>query len=157
MGEIITVEQSTGLVKRLKREGKKIVLVGGIFDLIHRGHVEFLEAAKREGDVLIVLLESDEKTREIKGKNRPINTREDRVFVLSRLVMVDYILPLPYFKEDQDYEKLVKMLQPDIIAVTKTDMLKNLKKRYAEAVGGKLVEVISRIKEYSTTKIEEKI
>lgn len=157
MGKILTLEQAIGIVKQLKREGQKMVLVGGIFDLIHRGHVEFLEAAKREGDALIVLLESDEKTIEIKGRNRPINTQEDRAFVLSRFVMVDYILLLPYFKKDKDYEKLVKMLQPDIIAVTKVDMLKNLKKRYAEAVGGKLVEVISRIKEYSTTFILNKV
>ena len=108
MGKIITIEQSIDIAKQLKQEGKRIVLVGGIFDLIHRGHVEFLEAAEREGNVLIVLLESDEKTREIKGKNRPINAQVDRAFVLSRFVMVDYILSLPYFKKDKDYEKLVK-------------------------------------------------
>src|SRR3990167_3572354 len=157
MGKIITIEQTRKVVKQLKREGKRIVLVGGIFDLIHRGHVEFLEAAKKEGNVLIVFLESDEKTREIKGKNRPINAQVDRAFVLSRFVMVDYILLLPHFKKDKDYEKLVKLLQPDIIAVTKSDTLKKLKKRYARSVGGKLVEVISRIKEYSTSKIEERI
>ena len=133
------------------------MIVGGIFDLIHRGHIEFLEAAEREGDILVVLLESDKKTKEIKSKKRPINVQEDRAFVLSRFVMVDFVIPLPYFKEDKDYEKLVKMIQPDIIAVTKNDMLRNLKKRYAKLVHGKLVEVMSRIKEYSTTKIEEKI
>ena len=157
MGIIITIEQTANIVKRLKRDGKRIVLVGGIFDLIHRGHIEFLEAAKREGDILVVLLESDKKTKEIKSKNRPINVQEDRAFVLSRFVMVDFVIPLPYCKEDKDYEKLVKMIQPDIIAVTKNDMLRNLKKRYAKLVHGKLVEVMSRIKEYSTTKIEEKI
>lgn len=157
MGIIITIEQTANIVKRLKRDGKRIVLVGGIFDLIHRGHIEFLEAAEREGDILVVLLESDKKTKEIKSKNRPINVQEDRAFVLSRFVMVDFVIPLPYCKEDKDYEKLVKMIQPDIIAVTKNDMLRNLKKRYAKLVHGKLVEVMSRIKEYSTTKIEEKI
>src|SRR3989344_1091601 len=157
MGKIITIEQTRKVVKQLKREGKRIVLVGGIFDLIHRGHVEFLEAAKKEGNVLIVFLESDEKTREIKGKNRPINTQEDRAFVLSRFVMVDYILLLPHFKKNQDYEKLVKVLQPDIIAVTKSDTLKKLKKRYAKSVNGSLIEVISRIGEYSTTESLRKI
>src|SRR3990167_8467163 len=140
MGKIITIEQSIDIAKQLKQECKRIVLVGGIFDLIHRGHVEFLEAAEREGNVLIVLLESDEKTKEIKGKNRPINAQVDRAFVLSRLVMVDYILLLPHFKKDQDYEKLVKVLQPDIIAVTKSDTIKKLKKRYAKSVNGRLVE-----------------
>ena len=144
-------------MRRLKHQGKRIVLVGGAFDLIHRGHVEFLEKAKNEGDILIILLESDKKTREIKGKNRPINTQEDRAFILSRFKMVDYILLLPYFRRDQDYEKLVKMVQPDIIAVTKSDTLIKLKKRYAREVGGRLVEVISKIKDYSTTKLEEKI
>lgn len=157
MGKVIRYEKVPALIKQLKTNGKRIVLAGGIFDLIHRGHVEFLEKAKKEGDVLIVLLESDKKTREIKGKNRPINTQEDRAFVLSRLLMIDYIFILPYFKKDKDYEKLVKMLQPDIIAVTKADTLKNLKKRYATSVNGKLVEVISRIKEYSTTESLRKI
>jgi len=157
MGKIITIEQTRKVVKQLKREGKRIVLVGGIFDLIHRGHVEFLEAAKKEGNVLIVFLESDEKTREIKGKNRPINAQVDRAFILSKFVIVDYVLLLPYFKKDQDYEKLVKMFQPDIIAVTKTDPLKKLKKRYAKSVNGSLIEVISRIKEYSTTESLRKI
>lgn len=157
MDKIVRYEQIPILIKQLKETGKKIVLVGGIFDLTHRGHVEFLEAAKREGDVLIVLLESDEKTREIKGKNRPINTQEDRAFVLSRLLMVDYIFILPYFKKDKDYEQLVKMLQPDIIAVTKGDAFSKLKERYAKMVGGKLIEVISRREDYSTTNIEDKI
>ena len=151
MGKIITIEQGVDILKKLKDEGQSIVLAGGIFDLIHRGHVEFLEKAKKEGDILIVLLESDEKTREIKGRNRPINIQEDRAFILSKFVMVDYVVLLPYLKKDQDYGKLVKMLQPDIIAVTKADKLKNLKKGYAVSVNGKLVEVISRIKEYSTT------
>lgn len=157
MGKVIRYEQIPALIRQLKVADRRIVLAGGIFDLIHRGHVEFLEAAKREGDILIVLLESDEKTKEIKGKNRPINKQCDRAFVLSKFTMVDYIFLLPYFKKDQDYERLVKMLRPDIIAVTKTDMLKDLKERYAKAVGGKLIEVISRIKEYSTTESLRKI
>ena len=157
MGKIITVEQAARTIKKIKHQGQRIVLVGGIFDFIHKGHVEFLEAAKKEGDILIALLESDLKTREIKGKNRPVNTQEDRAFVLSRFIMVDYVILLPYFRRDQDYEELVKTLQPDIIAVTKTDALSNLKKRYAKMVGGNLVEVISRIKNYSTTRLEEKI
>ncbi len=157
MGEVITYKQLPTLVKRLKAIRKRIVLVGGIFDLIHRGHVEFLEAAKKEGDILIVALESDKKTREVKGRNRPINKQEDRAFVISRFNMVDYILTLPYFKKDKYYEKLVKTVQSDIIAVTKADSLIRLKRKYAEAVGGKLVQVVSRIKNYSTSKIEEKL
>lgn len=157
MGEILTIEQSIDVVKQLKETGQKIILVGGIFDLIHRGHIEFLEASKKEGDILIVLLESDVKTREIKGRSRPINTQKDRAFILSKFYMVDYIILLPYFKRDQDYEELVKMLQPDIIAVTKSDSLTELKRKYAKNVGGKFAEVIARIKDYSTSKIEEKI
>jgi rfaE bifunctional protein nucleotidyltransferase chain/domain len=115
MGKIIKVEQLGNLVKRSKLQGKKIVLVGGVFDLIHRGHIEFLEKAKREGDILIVLLESDEKARKIKGKTRPINNQKDRAFVLSAFRMIDYVISLPYFKEDRDYETLVKTIRPDII------------------------------------------
>ena len=157
MGKIITIEQSIEVVKRLKHHGKRIVLIGGIFDLIHRGHVEFLERARKEGDSLIVLLESDAKTREVKGKSRPINPQKDRAYVLSRFIMIDYIILLPYFKKDQDYERLVNTVQPDIIAVTKADSLMELKRKYARKVGGKLIEVIARLKDYSTTTIEEKL
>jgi rfaE bifunctional protein nucleotidyltransferase chain/domain len=156
MGKVLTVEQSVGIVKQLKRAGKKIVLVGGVFDLLHRGHVEFLEKSKKEGDCLMIFLESDKKTQETKGRKRPINNQEDRAFVLSKLNMVDFVLKLPYLEKDEEYEKLVKRLQPAIIAVTKGDSLIELKRKYARAVGGKLVEVISRIKNYSTSKLSSR-
>ena len=63
----------------------KIVLVGGCFDILHLGHVVFLEKAKKEGDVLVVLLESDEKVRFLKGKGRPVHTQSERAEILSAL------------------------------------------------------------------------
>lgn len=157
MGRTLTIEQSIDVVKKLKRNSRKIVLVGGIFDLIHRGHIEFLEKAKKQGDILIALLESDEKTREVKGKKRPINNQADRAFVLSRLSIVDFVVLLPHFKSNQDYQKLVIMIRPDIIAITKNDPLTDLKKKYAHMTGGKLIEVLSRVKDYSTSKLEENL
>ena len=68
---------------------KNIVLVGGCFDIVHLGHLIFLEKAKAKGDILIVLLESDENIRKNKGQNRPINNQEDRALFLSKLKMVD--------------------------------------------------------------------
>lgn len=156
MGKIISVEQISKL-KNKKKAGKKIVLVGGSFDIIHAGHIEFLNKAKNKGDILVLMLESDARIKELKGEKRPINSQKDRGLVLSNLLMVDYIILLPYFKTDRDYELLVNRIEPDIIALTKGDPILNLKKRYARNVGGKIMKVVERLKNYSTTKILEKI
>lgn len=155
--KILTFEKTTETLQKLKHKKKKIVLVGGIFDILHRGHIEFLENSKKEGDVLIIALESDQKAREEKGKNRPINIQDDRAFMLSRFEFVDYIIMLPYLRHDLEYRDLVKLLQPDIIAITNSDPLIRLKESYAKEVGGKVLEVISKIKDYSTTSIETKL
>ncbi len=156
MGKIITINNLLKL-RQEKARGKKVVLAGGSFDIIHAGHIEFLNKAKRQGDILALMLESDEKIRELKGNLRPVNNQKDRSFVLSSLAMVDYIILLPYFKTDRQYELLVKKVQPDIIAVVKEDPILNLKERYAKDVKGKIVKVIDRIENYSTTEILRKI
>jgi len=78
-------------VKRLKKLGKKIVFTNGCFDILHRGHVSYLDIAKSFGDVLILGLNSDSSVRKLKGESRPINTEEDRAFVLAGLQSVDFV------------------------------------------------------------------
>ncbi len=157
MDKILTTEKAIKIIKQLKLRGKKVVLAGGCFDVLHRGHVLFLNSAKKPGDILIVTLESDRKVRELKGKQRPINSQFERATILSNLAMIDYVICLPYMKKNKDYEILVKQLEPDIIAVTKGDKAFGLKKNYAEMVGGRIIETIKRQKDYSTSKIAQKM
>ena len=134
---------------------KKIVLVGGCFDVIHLGHTTFLEKAKNKGDILIVLLESDENIKKNKGKTRPINNQKNRASLLTKLKMVDYVVKLPNIIDDDKYLEIVKQIRPTIIAVSEND--KNLinKKNQAKQVGAKLVEVAKLIPHQSTSRIIE--
>ena len=99
------------LEKELRRLNKKIVFTNGCFDILHAGHVKYLEEAKSYGDVLVLGLNSDASVRRLKGESRPINNQEDRAVVLSALEAVDFVV---IFDEDTPYE-LIKLVQPDIL------------------------------------------
>lgn len=110
-GRIKTKEQLSSLVKGLKERGKRIVFTNGCFDLLHLGHVRYLEEAKRFGDVLILGLNSDASVRRLKGQSRPINTENDRAYILAALEAVDYVV---IFDEETPYE-LIRTIRPDIL------------------------------------------
>lgn len=135
--------------------GKK-VLVGGCFDVIHPGHVDFLHEAKALGDVVIILLESDKTITKLKGQGRPIQTQEDRAHILSHLECADIIVRLNANLSDLDYSKLVKVLKPDIIALTKGDPITDIKRAYAKEVNGSIA-ILEKKGNYSTRNIVEKI
>lgn len=139
-----------------KPAGKKVVLAGGCFDIIHQGHVEFLTRTKALGDILVIFLESDKNIKKIKGKERPLNKQDVRAENLSKLEIVDYIIMLKTPDTSRYYYNLVKYLEPDIIAVTAGDPYLEDKKEQAESVGGKVVEVMKRDKKYSTTQMIER-
>jgi D-beta-D-heptose 7-phosphate kinase / D-beta-D-heptose 1-phosphate adenosyltransferase len=108
---IKTKEEIYVLVDRLKKEGKKIVFTNGCFDILHVGHVKYLQEAKSYGDVLIVGLNSDESVRELKGPTRPVNPEADRAYLLAALEAVDYVV---IFGEETPYD-LIKSIAPDIL------------------------------------------
>lgn len=153
MGKIINFNDIELVLKQLTTARKRTVLVGGCFDVLHPAHIEFLERARKEGDALIVLLESDEKIRKLKGEGRPINSQNDRATALSKLNVVDYVLCLPYLKTDHDYEILVKKIEPDIIAITRGNRVYDWERKYVEKTEKRIVEVMDRRQDYSTTKI----
>lgn len=95
----------------LKNAGKKIVFTNGCFDILHAGHIFYLNEAKKLGDVLIVGLNTDESVRKLKGETRPVNNETDRGIVLDALSSVDYVTP---FYEDTPFE-LVSEIIPDVI------------------------------------------
>ncbi len=137
----------------LESTKKKVVIAGGCFDILHIGHISFLEAAKKQGEILVVLLESDDLIRKMKGEGRPINTQEDRAAVLAALSLVDYIVLLPHLLDNSQYDELIFSLKPAIIATTKADPARMHKERQAQALGISVVDVIDRIENQSTSKI----
>lgn len=99
------------IVNRYKKNSKKIVFTNGCFDILHVGHVKYLQEAKSYGDVLIVGLNSDASVKRLKGESRPVNIMEDRAYILAALEAVDFVVP---FEDDTPYE-LIKLLSPDIL------------------------------------------
>ena len=146
---IKTFAEIDEIVQRYKKNGKKVVFTNGCFDILHVGHVKYLQIAKSFGDVLIVGLNSDASVSRLKGPTRPVNVAEDRAYLLAALEAVDFVVP---FEEDTPYE-LIKMIAPDVLvkggdyegkAVVGTEFAKELK--LVDFVDGK-----------STTKTIEKI
>lgn len=140
-------------LSNLKKTGKTLVLAGGCFDILHAGHIEFLKKARELGDELIVLLEPDEKIKKLKGENRPVNTQKDRAIVLSHLPSVSYVLQLTNVQNDSDYEILVKMLKPDIIATSGSDYVFDWEKELEKQGLFKISRVMDRVPNKSTTQL----
>ena len=111
MGAIVTLRELLRIRRKLHREEKTVVFTNGTFDIVHRGHVEYLEAARKQGDVLVVGLNSDASVRKIKGPGRPINGVQDRARVLAALRSVDYVCVF-----DQDTPAyVIGELVPDVL------------------------------------------
>ena len=106
-----TWDEIKRIVKELKKSGKQVVFTNGCFDIIHAGHVQYLQEAKNLGDILIIGLNSDESVRKLKGKNRPLNNELNRAIVLSGFYFVDYVV---IFGEDTPYD-LINLIKPDIL------------------------------------------
>jgi FAD synthetase len=152
MARIVNLE---GLKKIFPRESKeRIILTGGCFDILHIGHVRFLFEAKKLGDYLVVLLESNKKVRKLKGENRPVFVQKERAEMLSALRSVDLVVLLPTMENDSDYLSLIMKIKPDIIAVTENDPLMGKKRGQAKKIGGEL-KVIPFIKTFSTSTLAQ--
>lgn len=152
--KIFNINSLPRLVNHLKKTDKKLVLAGGFFDLLHIGHTIFLEEARKKGNCLLVLLESDETALKIKGEGRPINNQKNRAQVLAALESVDFVLLLPQMNFDKEYQDLIFKIKPDVIAVTKNDFNLSKKRIQAKMVSAKVVE-IKKVPEKSTTKFLE--
>ncbi len=116
------------LAARLRRSGRRIVFTNGVFDILHRGHVDYLSEAKRLGDILIVGLNTDASARRLKGKGRPVQSQRDRAAVLLALRSVDFVV---LFSEDTPAE-LIKRVRPDVL-------VKGADYKLTEIIGADLV------------------
>jgi len=108
---ILDREKLAAVLSELREKGKRIVFTNGCFDIIHAGHVEYLEKSRALGDLLVVGLNTDSSVRRLKGESRPLNSEDDRAVVLNALKSVDYVC---LFDEDTPLE-LIKLLKPDVL------------------------------------------
>ena len=137
----------------LRKGGKKIVFTNGCFDILHAGHVTYLEAAKAQGDVLVLGLNTDESVRRLKGPERPINNELDRAKVVGALQAVDYVV---LFGE-QTAEAVIAEVKPDIYVKGGDYTLDTLPEaKIVQSYGGK-VAFIDMVEGRSTTNIINKI
>ncbi|MBI4058267.1 adenylyltransferase/cytidyltransferase family protein [Candidatus Gottesmanbacteria bacterium] len=149
MNKVIAYKDLSKLIKHLNYHRK--VLVGGVFDLLHLGHIRFLREAAQHG-FLLVALESDESVKKFKGTHRPFHTQVERAEMLSQLETVDFVILLPPFIQDADYFTFTQQVKPTIIAVTEGDPQLANKQKQAVSVGGQIV-VIPKIASPSTTQL----
>lgn len=111
MGRVVAIRSMARIRVRLRRSGRCVVFTNGTFDILHRGHVEYLARARKLGDVLVVGLNTDASIRRIKGPRRPVNPLADRAAVLTALSSVDYVVP---FSSDTP-ARLIALLLPDVL------------------------------------------
>ncbi len=146
---IKNIDEIEKISNRLRLQNKKIVFTNGCFDILHKGHVSYLNVAKSFGDVLILGLNSDNSVKRLKGETRPINTQDDRAYILSALECVDYVV---IFEEDTPYE-LIKKIIPDVL-------VKGADYEGKQVVGSdiaKQTKLVEFVEGKSTTKTIEKI
>lgn len=110
-GKLLDLEGAVELVARARAQGKKVVFTNGCFDLLHAGHVEYLEKASTMGDLLVVGINTDGSVEALKGSGRPILALEDRAAVLAGLACVDVLVPF----HEADPLRLIQALSPDVL------------------------------------------
>lgn len=150
---ILSRELGKQIIEELKAQGKKVVFTNGCFDILHVGHLRYMNEAKRQGDVLIVGVNSDASVKRLKGESRPINCENDRAEMLSGLEAVDFTI---IFHEDTPME-LIEELKPSIHVkggdYKKEDLPET---KIVEKHGGE-VRILSFVQGKSTTNIVNKI
>jgi D-beta-D-heptose 7-phosphate kinase/D-beta-D-heptose 1-phosphate adenosyltransferase len=150
-----SLEELVRVVAGLKAEGKKIVWTNGCFDILHAGHITYLLNAARQGDVLVVGLNSDESVRENKGPSRPVVREQDRALILSALECVSYLTIFG----DKTTTRILEQLRPDVYAKGgdyTLDTIVQEERRVVESYGGKIA-LIPAVEGKSTTAIIQKI
>ena len=145
--------QASEIVKQWQQQGLEVVFTNGCFDLLHKGHILYLEEASQQGDKLIVAINADKSVRKLKGKNRPIKDEDNRSLIMAALSFVDLVV---VFHEETPLE-LIEMVSPDIL-------VKGGDWRPDQIVGsehvidhGGVVLSLQFVEGYSTTALENKI
>lgn len=150
---ILEREFAAELIERAKEQGKSVVFTNGCFDILHVGHLRYMEEAKRQGDILIVGVNSDASVRRLKGETRPINGERDRAEMLCGLKAVDYTVIFP---EDTPVE-LIDALKPSIHVKGGDYKKEDLPETEVVERHGGEVRILNFVEGKSTTNIVKKI
>jgi len=151
--KIVSITSLKRIIKRLKQKGKRIVFTNGCFDILHYGHVKYLQDSRSKGDYLVVAVNSDSSIKKIKAKNRPVISQSDRSKIVAAFSCVDFVVlfnaPHPLY--------LIKALKPDIL-IKGADWSKQkiIGADFVKSYGGKVLTV-NLVKGRSTSAIIEKI
>ena len=151
--KIKTLNQLISIVQKLKKQNKKIVTTNGVFDILHLGHVKYLEAAKKLGNVLVVGVNTDKSVKLNKGDKRPINDEKSRIGVLAALESVDYV----FLFNEKDPREWLDKIKPDIhMKAGDYRLSRIIEKGIVEKNNGRVV-IAKMEKNYSTTALINKI
>ncbi|MBS3114044.1 D-glycero-beta-D-manno-heptose 1-phosphate adenylyltransferase [Candidatus Woesearchaeota archaeon] len=151
--KITTLKKLIPIVQKLKKQNKKIVTTNGIFDILHLGHVKYLEESKKLGDVLIVGVNTDFSVKQNKGDKRPINDEKARIAVLAGLKSIDYV----FLFNEKNPIKWISQIKPHVhVKAGDYKLSQIIEKGVVEKNGGKVV-IAKMEKGYSTTKLINRI
>jgi rfaE bifunctional protein nucleotidyltransferase chain/domain len=151
--KILPLEKAMPVIDGWKEKGQKIVFTNGCFDIIHLGHLDYLEKSRTIGDKLVVGLNTDRSVRQLKGPGRPINSEHARARMLAALSFVDMIIA---FDEETPLE-LIKQVKPDILIKGNDYKIENIVGSDFVLGSGGEVKTIELLEGYSTTSLIEKI
>ena len=151
--KLLTKDSLKKTVEKLKKQNKKIITTNGVFDILHIGHIRYLQEAKKLGDILIIAINSDSSTKKLKGPKRPLNNENDRAEALAALECVDYVT---VFNEKNPI-KILQEIKPNIhVKGGDYDINQIIEKDAVEKNNGKVV-LIPKVRGYSTTDFVNRI
>ncbi|HEY0669355.1 MAG TPA: D-glycero-beta-D-manno-heptose 1-phosphate adenylyltransferase [Sphingobacteriaceae bacterium] len=151
--KIVNPDHLKGLIESWKLQHKKIVFTNGCFDLLHLGHIDYLVKAADLGDKLVIGLNSDRSTRQLKGDHRPINNEESRSAILAALFFVDAVVLF----DEETPTNLIDLVKPDILVKGSDYKVNEIAGADIVTASGGEVRLIDYLPGYSTTAIEKKI
>ena len=152
-GKILSINELSAERARLRGAGKKLVFTNGVFDILHVGHVRYLQQARALGDALVVAINSDASARELKGEGRPVTNQNDRAEVLAALACVDYVSVF----DELSPRSLIAELLPDVLVKGGDYSLDQIHGREeVEAAGGRVVS-LPFVESVSTSAIIERM
>jgi rfaE bifunctional protein nucleotidyltransferase chain/domain len=151
--KILPLDQLRARLAEERRNGRQVVLANGCFDLLHAGHVRFLEGARREGDVLVVAINSDESERQLKGDGRPVLPADARAQLVAAIGAVDYVMIF----EETSVERLLEQLRPDVHAKGTDYTVETVPERATSRRLGIRVAIVGDPKGHSSGDLIERI
>ena len=155
MSKIVSVKELGVISSEMQAAGKKLVVTNGCFDLLHVGHVRYLQAARKLGDALAVGLNGDESTRALKGKGRPLNKEQDRAEVLAALSSVDYVAIFPEVRAT----RFLETVRPAVYVKggDYTTETLDAQERAALEKSGAQIQILPFVEGYSTSSLIERL